>query len=113
MEFKSQSQKVKKKLCWTRHLIPYNPGLRIFSENHLAKTIDPIVVYTNAKKLGKSLESLLRKGQKSQRKFFWTQHLIPYNPGLRIFQKKTSGSNDGPYHPLHSRTKFGKSLEPF
>ena len=39
-------------------------------------------------------------------------HLIPYNPGSRIFSEKQSWSKDGgPYCPLHS--KLGRSLQPF
>ena len=47
----------------------------------------PIIHYTHAKKLERSLEPFLKKGQKSQKKLFWTDHVIPYNRGLSIFQK--------------------------
>ena len=46
--------------------------------------------------LGRSLEPFLRKGQKSKKATFLTQHLFPYNPGLRMFSEKRSGSIDGP-----------------
>ena len=53
-------EKAKKsaKTTFCRHLIPYNPGLRFFSENHLPQKIDHIVLYNHAKKLGRSLEQL-------------------------------------------------------
>ena len=31
------------------HIMPYNPGLRFFQKNYLARTMGPIVLYTNAK----------------------------------------------------------------
>ena len=40
-------------------------------------------------------------------------HLIPYNPGLRIFSEKQSCSNNGPYCPLQPCNNLGRSLELF
>ena len=50
--------------------------------------------------------------KKSKKKTFF-RHLIPYNPGLRIFSDRPSGSNNEPYCPLHLCKKLGRSLEPF
>ena len=38
-----------KKYTFFGHLIPYNLGLRIFSENNLSQTMYPNVLYTHAK----------------------------------------------------------------
>ena len=41
----------KYKNTFVGYLIPYNPGLRIFSENPLTQTMVPICLYTHAKNL--------------------------------------------------------------
>ena len=39
-------QKVEINLFWTRHLIPYNSGLRFLQKKHLAQRMGPIVLHT-------------------------------------------------------------------
>ena len=70
------------------HLITYNPRLRLFSEKQSDSNNGPYCPLHSCKKLGRSLEPFWKKGQKSQKQLFWTQHLIPYNQGLRIFSEK-------------------------
>ena len=60
----------------------------------------PIVLYTRRAVLEKKSKNIP------------FEHLIPYNPGLRIFSEKPSGSKGGPYCPLSTCTKLGRSLEP-
>ena len=44
-----------KKTTFFGHLIPYNPRLIIFQKNNFAQTMDPIILYTQAK-----IEKILR-----------------------------------------------------
>ena len=73
----------------------------------------PIILYTHAKKLGRSLEQFWSKVRRSKKKPNIFGHLIPYNPGSRIFSVKQSCSDKGPYCPLHSCKKLERSLDPF
>ena len=59
--FGEKAKKVKKHNFG--HLIPCNPGLRIFQKNHLAQTIRTIVLYTHAK-IGKILRAVFKKRPK-------------------------------------------------
>ena len=85
------------------------PGLRIFWEKQYFGLYCPL---HSCKKLGRSLESFRSKVQRSKKNTIFG-NLIPYNPILRIFSKEKSCSNNGPYCPLHSCKKLGRSLEPF
>ena len=83
-------------------------GTQIFFQK-LSTTIDESHCLLHLSKT--PLEQFWRQDQNGKKThLFWTLNL---NPGLRIFSEKLSGSNDGPYCPLHSCKKLGKSLEPF
>ena len=83
------------------HLIPYNPGFRIFSEKLSCSKNGPYCPLHLCKKLGRSSEQFWSKVQRSKKTHLFA-HLIPYNPGLRIFSEKQSWTNNWPYYPLHS-----------
>ena len=72
-------------LLQIRHFIPYNPGLRIFSEKQCGSNDGPYCPLHLLKKLGKSLEQFWRKGQIKQH-LFWT--LNPLLPRIKNFFRK-------------------------
>ena len=102
-------KELKKHLFWT-----INPQ-QIAIQNFFRKTILlkqwAIFSSTHIKELRRSLEPLKSKVQKIKKHLFG--HLIPYNPGLRIFQKKQFCSNNRRYCPLNSCKKLDRSLESF
>ena len=80
-------------------------------DHHKQARIDPVAPFWR-KNPNIILREVLKERTKSERPHLFGQ-LIPYNLVLRIFSEKPSGSNDGPYCPLHSCKKLGRSFEPF
>ena len=104
-----KGQKSRKHHSWIPHIIiPYNQGLRIFSEKLSCSNDGLYCLLHSWKTLGRAL---VEKRPKSQKHLFWMRHLNP-NPGLRIFSEKLSCSNNKPYCILHSCKKLGRSLQP-
>ena len=58
----------------------------------MAQTMGPIVLYTHAKKIGRSLEPFWKKGQKNLKKYppFWTPNPLQF--GNKNFSENPSGS---------------------
>ena len=91
--------------------ISASPKLRIFSEKQSCSKNAPYCPLHSCKKLGRSLETFRSKVQRSKK----TPFLDTKSPIIRDdeFFGKQSCSNIGPYCPLHSCKKLGRSLEPF
>ena len=81
--FRSKVQRSKKNTFFG-HLIPYNPGLKNFSETQSYTNNGPYHPLHSCKNLGRSLELFWSKVQRSKKNTFFG-YLIPYNPELRIF----------------------------
>ena len=90
--------------------MPYNQGLRILSEKPCCSNDGPYCSLHSCKKLGRAV---LEKRTKTYKRTIFFAPLIPYNMGLRFLSQKSSDSKDGPYCPLHSCKKLGRSLELF
>ena len=89
--FRSRVQR-SKKTTFFGHLIPYIPGLRIFSGKQFCSTNGPYCPLHSCKKLGRSWGPFWRKVQRSKKATFFG-HLIPYNPRLRISLKIPSANS--------------------
>ena len=89
---------------------PLNSGIKISFWKIIWLKQCALLTSTLVQKIKTILKAIFRKRTKKQKKnsFGPDIYLFPYNPGLRIFSEKQSGSNDGPYWPLHSRKKLGR-----